>query len=418
MIINPIRLLINLPMTAQIIVAIILGTVVGMICGPIDIPIELIGKSIINLVKLLAVPMVFFAVLEIMIGVAYSGKDFRRLIVIAGINAFFAASIGLLLSNYFRPGDPVFASGITNNLSKPIGLANVSTENFIKTFIPDSILSPFVENQMIATVLLAILLGLAIRHTLKTHTDYSTQSIAKAAGFITQVFVLALQWVITLIPIAVFVVITKTVSEHGVSTFGALWMYVAVGVGGLILHSIIIYPTWIILKSNISIKTFFRSAFEPCMHAFGMNSSLAALPTTLKKLDELGVSKHSSRLGACVGTNLNNDGILLYEAMAVIFVAQAFGLQLTIVEQLVVAFVCVLTALGTAGIPESGIVSLSLILSVFHLPVEIIPILLSVDWIVARVRSIVNVLSDMTVSIALDGTSGGADSQSTSYRVL
>jgi DAACS family dicarboxylate/amino acid:cation (Na+ or H+) symporter len=149
-----------------------------------------------------------------------------------------------------------------------------------------------------------------------------------------------------------------------------------------------------------------------------MNSSLAALPTTLKKLDELGVSKHSSRLGACVGTNLNNDGILLYEAMAVIFVAQAFGLQLTIVEQLVVAFVCVLTALGTAGIPESGIVSLSLILSVFHLPVEIIPILLSVDWIVARVRSIVNVLSDMTVSIALDGTSGGADSQSTSYRVL
>ena len=416
--INPIWSLIKLPMTAQIILAIILGSIVGIISGPIQIPIEQLGKSIINLVKLLAVPMVFFAVLEIMIGVAYSGKDFRRLIFIAGINAFFAASIGLLLSNYFRPGDSVYHSGITSNLSKPIGMANVSTEKFIKTFIPESILSPFVENQMIATVLLAILLGLAIRHTLKTHTDYSIQSISNAAGFITQVFVLSLQWVITLIPIAVFVVILKTVSEHGLATFGALWMYVAVGVGGLILHAFTIYPLWIMFKSPLKIKSFFKAAFEPCMHAFGTNSSLAALPTTLKKLDELGVSKHSSRLGACVGTNLNNDGILLYEAMAVIFVAQAFGLHLTFSEQLLVALVCVLTALGTAGIPESGIVSLSLILSVFHLPIEIIPILLSVDWIVARVRSIVNVLSDMTVSIALDGTSGSDNCQSSPYRVL
>ena len=131
-------------------------------------------------------------------------------------------------------------------------------------------------------------------------------------------------------------------------------------------------------------------------------SEINNLYSTVKNLDELGVSKKASTLGACVGTNLNNDGILLYEGMAVFFVAQAAGIEMDFSMQLMAAFMCVLGTIGIAGIPEAGFITLSLVLTTVGLPVEILPMLLTVDWILGRGRTVVNVLGDMTVSIALD----------------
>jgi DAACS family dicarboxylate/amino acid:cation (Na+ or H+) symporter len=121
----------------------------------------------------------------------------------------------------------------------------------------------------------------------------------------------------------------------------------------------------------------------------------------LQALDDMQVPKAASRLGSCIGTNLNNDGILLYEAMAVMFVAQAYGMDISLGEQITVALISLAAAIGVAGIPEAGVISLSLVLTAVGLPLEILPMLLTVDWIIARVRSIVNVLSDMTVSIGI-----------------
>src|SRR5262249_40611991 len=132
------------------------------------------------------------------------------------------------------------------------------------------------------------------------------------------------------------------------------------------------------------------------------NSSLATLPLTLSALDRLGVSRSSSALGACVGTNFNNDGIILYEGMAVLFVAQAHGLNLDLGHQLIAAASCLIAAIGVAGVPEAGRVSLALVLTTVGLPLEILPLLLTVDWIVGRARSVNNVLADMVLSILVD----------------
>jgi len=107
-------------------------------------------------------------------------------------------------------------------------------------------------------------------------------------------------------------------------------------------------------------------------------------------------------MGACIGTNLNNDGILLYEAFGVMIVAQGLGLHLTIGTQISVALLCVLTALGIAGVPEAGLISLAVILGTLGFTPEILPILLTVDWIIARMRSVTNVVADMTTSIVID----------------
>jgi DAACS family dicarboxylate/amino acid:cation (Na+ or H+) symporter len=154
--------------------------------------------------------------------------------------------------------------------------------------------------------------------------------------------------------------------------------------------------------ARIDLRRFWRAAREPAIYALGTNSSLATLPVTLKALDELGVRKSSSAMGACVGTNLNNDGIVLYEGMAVLFVAQACGVQLNLGEQLLAAGTALIAAMGVAGVPEAGFISLALVLSTVGLPLELLPLLLTVDWVIARARSLTNALSDMVLSILID----------------
>ena len=142
------------------------------------------------------------------------------------------------------------------------------------------------------------------------------------------------------------------------------------------------------------------------MTAVSCNSSLATVPVTLRCLERMHVSPQSSRLAACVGTNLNNDGITLYEAMAALFLAQALGFNLPIGNQLLIVVASIIAGAGVAGIPEAGLIVLPLVLSAAGLPdhiiVAAIPLIMTVDWIIARARSGVNVMSDMLVAILLD----------------
>jgi Na+/H+-dicarboxylate symporter len=120
----------------------------------------------------------------------------------------------------------------------------------------------------------------------------------------------------------------------------------------------------------------------------------------------MGVSPASARLAACVGTNLNNDGILLYEAMAVLFVAQAHGIPMSLSQQVAAAIACLIAGIGIAGVPEAGLISLSLVLATVGLPLELLPLLLTVDWLLSRARAMTNVTSDMLVAVLLDRFGG------------
>jgi Na+/H+-dicarboxylate symporter len=197
-------------------------------------------------------------------------------------------------------------------------------------------------------------------------------------------------------------VVARTVGEYGFDPLKALGVYVGAGIAGLIAHPVLVYTIWLVAYLRMPLDKFVEAAHEPVIYAAGANSSLATLPLTLRALDRLGVSKSSSTLGACVATNLNNDGIILYEAMAVLFVAQAHGLDLSLAQQVYVAGLCLIAAMGVAGVPEAGFVSLSLVLVTVGLPLEVLPLLLTVDWILARGRSVVNVLSDMMLSLLID----------------
>jgi Na+/H+-dicarboxylate symporter len=398
----------RIPMTAAILVAMALGLIVGPLLGPQAAALGEIGKLVIALIKAVATPLLFLAIVNAVVQTEVDAKAGAKMLGIATVNACIALAIGLAISNAFHPGDH-----LARNLPPPDPASLVAYQDkqvdFLKTlvgYVPTNLVSPFLENLVISVVILALLFGFGFRRVKREQLatgGRSHEPVEQAVQALLRLVEIVLGWTLLLVPLAVFGVVAKTVGEYGYAPLQGLLAYVLAGVGGLALHAVLVYHAWLLFYARLSIRRFWAAAREPVITALGTNSSLATLPVTLKALDSLGVSRASSALGACVGTNLNNDGILLYEGMAVLFVAQASGIDLTLGQQLLAALTALVAAMGVAGVPEAGFVSLALVLNTVHLPIEILPLLLTVDWVIARGRSVVNVLSDMVLSISIEG---------------
>ncbi len=394
-------------LTGRIIVGLLAGIPVGIWLGADAAVLGEIGKVVIQAIKLAAAPLLILTIVGSTLSTQVSAKDGARMGFFAVVNSVIALSIGLLLSNLIKPGLHLAQTAAASGADAALGAAAGKTlglSSFLSNIVPPSLVQPFIDNAIFPLVVLSLTFGLALRK-LKDAGE-PVQGVETAVGVMRGAMEVILSWIIQLAPFAVFGVVATSVGKYGFSPIKGLAAYVAVGLLGLILHPLIVYQGWLVFYARIPLRRFWAAAYEPVVYSVGANSSLATLPLTLKALDSLGVSKSASTLGACVGTNLNNDGIILYEAMAVLFVAQAHGLHLTMAQQLSAAFSCLIAAMGIAGVPEAGFISLALVLATVGLPAELLPLLLTVDWVLARARSVVNVLGDMMVSILIDRAAG------------
>jgi DAACS family dicarboxylate/amino acid:cation (Na+ or H+) symporter len=394
------------PLYGWILGAMVLGLAAGPIAGTDAAAFGEIGKLVIGLIKAVATPLLFLAIVNAILKTELTARAGAKMLVIATVNASVALCIGLGLSNLLKPGLHLGAA-MPADPKAAEAYAGKSVD-FLKTFtgyVPTNFVTPFAENIIITVVIVALLLGFGLRAVRREQVAAGEQAflpVEDAVATLLRAMELILGWVIKLIPLAVFGVVAKTVGEYGYAPLKGLAAYVGVGLLGLVLHPLITYQAWLVLRARMPLRRFWSAAREPIVYAMGTNSSLATLPVTLRALDRLGVSRGASALGACVGTNLNNDGIILYEGMAVLFVAQASGIHLDLAHQLLAAVTCMVAAMGVAGVPEAGFISLALVVNTVGLPIEALPLLLTVDWVLARARSVVNVLSDMVLSILVD----------------
>jgi DAACS family dicarboxylate/amino acid:cation (Na+ or H+) symporter len=402
----------RLTLSTRILLAIGLGMLTGLLLGERASAFGELGKIVIQLIKAVASPLVFLVVVNAVLQTEVELRAGGRLLKWATLNATIALMIGLALSNLIQPGrhlahvTPHAAGDVQAYVGRRIDLWSV-----LGNFVPSSIVSPFLDNQILAIVVIALLFGFGLRRARRDAPFASgARTVEGALAALLRVVEVVLTWVVALIPFAVFGVVARAVGEHGFEPLKGLGVYVGVGLLGLASHILLTYQAWLVIFAKRPLGSFWREAKEPVIYAMGANSSLATLPVTLRALDRLGVSKRSSTLGAVVGTNFNNDGIILYEGMAVLFVAQANGIDLTIGQQILAAASCMIAAMGVAGVPEAGFISLALVLNTVGLPIEILPLLLTVDWIIARARSVTNVLSDMMLSILVDGPPSSATS--------
>jgi Na+/H+-dicarboxylate symporter len=385
--------------SGAIFLALILGITVGTWFGSVVEGILPIAKIVIQLIKAMAIPLVAFVILDGIIHQDVQGKDFGRLLIVALINGVAAIAIGIVLANLFDIGH--LLAGLTTETSS--GIKKVEIGSLLFKQVPSSILGPFVENEMIGVVLVICTFGFALRKIANTKEYRDVVGpLLRLIPALRALCELVIIWIVKLVPLAVFCATAHAIHHFGWGVMIDLLTYALVCIAAMMLHVLVVYQAWIKFYVRCSLIKFWKHALEPIILSFGVNSSLVALPTTLKTLDRLGVSRRASSLVACIGTNLNNDGIILYEGFTFIIIAQAMGFDLSLSTQILSALICVIAAMGVAGVPEAGVVALTLVLSTFGIPDEMLAILLSVDWLIARCRSAANVASDLTGSMVID----------------
>jgi Na+/H+-dicarboxylate symporter len=355
----------------------------------LDVP----ARMILRLLGAIAPPLILIAVSRALLGADIRGKLPRKMFFLLVMNTLVAIFIGLIVANLIRPG---------SHASLPPGEApRVSGSPIAQLLdnLPSSLIRPLVENNVIGVIVVAVAFGLAARK----FDERRRQQILAVLGTGFDLILVVLRWIIALVPLAVFCKVAFVVGTQGFRPFVALGWFIVSVLVALALQGVY-YLVRIRLASWVAPLDLIRGARDALVMAFSTASSAVTMPVTYADLREkVGLREESASLGALVGSNFNNDGTALYEAMAALFIAQMVAWDLPLSSQAMVILTSVLASVGAAGIPEAGLVTMTLVFSAVHLPIGYIALLLPVDWFLDRCRTLINVMGDMNVACSLDG---------------
>jgi Na+/H+-dicarboxylate symporter len=390
-----------MPLYLRILVGLVLGVAVGLLLGPSAKPFDWPARIVLRILGALAPALILVAVVRAIMTADVQGKMAFRMAGLLVLNTLTAIVVGLGVASTIRPG-------VGTRLERPAAPPKVQGDVFSQLLdnIPESLIKPLVDNKVIGVVFIAVAFGVAAR-SLKG-TERRTAEDIVSLGF--SCILVVLGWVIALVPLAVFGKVASIVGTSGFGPFVALgWFVVAVLVALAIQATY--YLTRIRIGSWVRPLALLRATRDALVMAFSTASSTVTMPVTYDRLRRFGLRERSASLGALVGSNFNNDGTALYEAMAALFIAQMLGIELSMVDQLLVVVTSVIASIGAAGIPEAGLVTMTLVFSAVKLPTEYIALLLTVDWFLDRCRTTINVMGDMNVACLLDGRERAASSE-------
>lgn len=395
----------DIPLYLRILVGLVLGVVTGLLLGPAAQPLDWPAKLILRLLGALAPVLILVAVVNAIMTADIHGRLALRMMGLLTLNTLTAIAVGLTVANLLRPG-------IGANLSHPGASLKVNGDVVSQLLdnIPDSLLRPLVDNKVIGVVLIAVAFGVAARRLPAKQHELARTLCEMGFSLVLEL----LHWVIALVPLAVFGKVASIIGVKGFGPFVALGWFVVAVLVALAAQSTF-YLVRIRLGSWVRPGALLAATRDALVMAFSTASSTATMPVTYARLRErVGLREQSASLGALVGSNFNNDGTALYEAMAALFIAQALGVELTLMQQVMVALTSVIASVGAAGIPEAGLVTMTLVFTAVNLPIEYIALLLTVDWFLDRCRTTINVLGDMNVACLLEGKTREAESASPS----
>jgi Na+/H+-dicarboxylate symporter len=409
----------------KIIIGMILGVLYGIIAnnhGWVDFTndwIKPFGKIFVNLLKLIAVPLVFASLVK---GVA-SLSDISRLSRIGGktiaiylASTVIAVTIGLFLVNIVNPGANFDKESIElaeNSQSvaneKIVAADNVKQSGplqFLVDIVPTNIFDASSDNSnMLQVIFFAILFGIAIVMLPRERTVY-------VKGFFDGINDIILQIVDLIMlsaPYGVFALLGGLVVDYGASStlFIALAKYSLTAIAGLLIMIVVVYPLILRLFTKVKYLDFFKAISPAQMLAFSTSSSAATLPVTMERCeDNLGISKEVSSFVLPLGATINMDGTSLYQAVAAVFIAQAFGIELDLSQQLTIVLTATLASIGAAAVPGAGMVMLVIVLGAINVPSEGLALIFGVDRIIDMLRTVVNVTGDAAVATVVASSEG------------
>jgi len=371
--------------------------------------IKWIGDIFIRLLNMIAVPLVLASLI---VGAASLGdiKKFARIgsktLAFYLITTAIAIAIGLMIANVIRPGEimnpetkdrlmSVYQPDLQSKLESEVGF---SVKEMIVDLVPRNPFGAIANSQMLQIVFFSVMVGMVLTLIKKEKANF----VINFFDGLSEVMIRLVDVVMLIAPIGVFALISATVSEFGFDILQTLFWYAATLLIGLALHTFGVYALIVRLFSKIKVKTFFKGIRRMQAIAFTTSSSAATLPVNMEVCQEnLGVSKSITSFVLPLGATINMDGTAMYQGVAAVFIAQVFGMDLTIGQQLTIILTAVLASIGTAPVPGVGIIMLIIVLKSAGIPEEGIALIMGVDRILDMCRTVVNVTGDAAVCCAV-----------------
>ena len=382
----------------NLLILILIGAITGILCGwflgESMESISWLGKLFLDALKMTIVPLIIAAVIS---GVTSLG-DVRKLGKIGGLTVLYyavtttlAVLIGLIIVNIIQPGNGIniIGTSIPANIS---GRESIGFTEIILLMVSPNLIASAAETKLLPLIVFCLIFAAAVT----TIGDKGKIVISFFSG-LNEVMMKIVIWIMYFAPIGIFALIASRLGQAGggqafwqeISSVG---LYILTVILGLTLHAFLLF--FILVAFSKRGRNYLAGMLRALLTAFGTASSAATLPLTMECAIEAGVDKRAVKFVLPLGATINMDGTALYEAVAVMFIAQAYGYSMGFTEQIVIFITATFAAIGAAGIPQAGLVTMIIVLTAVELPLEGIGLLLAVDWFLDRLRTTVNVWGD------------------------
>ncbi len=395
----------------QILIAIILAAIVGQLVGEdggflgvafYDV-FDFVGTIFINALKMLIVPLIASSIIVGVAGIGTTGGLGRlggKTLLFYGITTLSAILVGLILVNTVQPGlvdgepaqELLALSADAETVAAKVGEKGAGdvVEIFLR-MVPPNIIEAAANGEMLGLIFFSILFGFFM-----TRLGHETADpLYRFWDAVFHVMMRMTEWVMLFAPIGVFGLVAKTVAKTGFDAAAPLIVFALTVVAALLFHAAVTLPTLLRVVAKVNPMALYRAMAPALLTAFSTASSSATLPITIDCVErKAGVSNRISSFVLPLGATVNMNGTALYECVAAMFIAQAYGLQLSFGVQFSIVVIALVTSIGVAGIPSASLVAIAIILSAVGLPVEAIGVLFVFDRILDMARTSINILGD------------------------
>jgi Na+/H+-dicarboxylate symporter len=394
----------------QILIAIVLAVLFGLYFSNFVNYVSWMGTIFIRSLKMIVAPLILTSIASGVANIGSAGnlgKLGLKTMTYYMVTSVFAITTGLLMVNIIQPG--VGANlGLVQEVEGLSSSAN-SFGDIIINIIPENIFAAFVNNQMLSIIFFALLIGFFISKLGEKNKMFLLNTVN--SGF--ELMMKITTFIIKFTPYGVFGIVASTVADQAgdsaalVEISKRLGLYMLTVLFALIIHSMIILPLLLKYFGKINPLKHVKAMSIPLLTAFSTSSSSATLPLTMEAIEKkAGVSNKVTSFVLPLGATINMDGTALYECIAAMFIAQAYGVELGLIEQIIIVATSLLASIGAAGIPMAGLVMISVVLTAVGLPLEGIGLILAVDRILDMFRTTVNVWSDSCGALLIAKTEG------------
>lgn len=374
-----------------------------------------IGSLFLNALKMLIVPLVFSSIIIGVAGIGTSdaiGRLGGKTLLYYFTTSLFAILAGLLVVNVIAPGvvngqaarDIIGLGGDVSEITAKVeGKGAADVVDIFLRMIPTNIVSAAADGQMLGLIFFSLLFGYFLSRIEEPHAETLYSFWQGTFNVMMRITDLVMKFA----PIGVFALVAKVVASTGLAAFQPLaWFFLSV-VLALALHLFITLPLLLKLVARVRPRLHYRAMLPALLTAFSTSSSSATLPLTMDCVEKnAGVSNRTSSFVLPLGATVNMDGTALYECVAAMFIAQAYGIELSFATQFTIVMVALLTSIGVAGIPAASLVAISIILAAIGLPAEAIGLILAVDRVLDMMRTSVNVFSDSCGAVIIGKLEG------------